>query len=52
MKMAIAISRSHFNCSFWRSAFDLIAIAQRTVLTKNFKGGTSPRIDPWNQSKI
>ncbi|WP_255515815.1 hypothetical protein [Tychonema sp. LEGE 06208] len=24
--MAIAISRSHFNCSFWRSAFDLIAI--------------------------
>ena len=21
-------------------------------LTKNFKGGTSPRIDPWGQSKI
>jgi hypothetical protein len=21
-------------------------------LTKNFKGGTSPRIYPWNQSKI
>ena len=22
------------------------------TLTKNFKGGTSPRIYPWNQSKI
>jgi hypothetical protein len=22
------------------------------VLTNNFKGGTSPRIYPWNQSKI
>jgi hypothetical protein len=22
------------------------------LLTKNFKGGTSPRIYPWNQSKI
>ncbi|MBD1815281.1 hypothetical protein NDA07_18040 [Microcoleus vaginatus DQ-U2] len=31
--MAITISRSHFNCSFWRSTVDLIAIAHRTVLT-------------------
>jgi hypothetical protein len=22
------------------------------LMTKNFKGGTSPRINPWNQSQI
>jgi hypothetical protein len=24
----------------------------RELLTENFKGGTSPRIYPWNQSQI
>ena len=24
----------------------------RNTLTTNFKGGTSPRINPWNQSQI
>jgi hypothetical protein len=28
------------------------AIAVTALMTKNFKGGTSPRIYPWNQSKI
>jgi len=28
------------------------AIARKLKVTKNFKGGTSPRIYPWNQSKI
>jgi len=29
-----------------------LAIAVTALMTKNFKGGTSPRIYPWNQSKI
>ncbi|MEG5146952.1 hypothetical protein QUB27_29895, partial [Microcoleus sp. AT8-B6] len=32
----------------WRNG-DILVISS---LTTNFKGGTSPRIYPWNQSKI